>query len=80
MDLRNEIIERLTALTEGTSPPEDVSEWATSTMQGDLPELLDADIWQALDRLSGADLKSDPTTYLHSTEDYVEWLREFRDQ
>ncbi|QEU97186.1 DNA-binding protein [Streptomyces kanamyceticus] len=68
---------RLRSLAAGVVTPDEVSAWALHTMEGDSPQLRDARIWTALDRLSGADLLEDPGQYLHGKEDVDAWLEEF---
>ncbi|MFE6094763.1 hypothetical protein ACFQ7M_22760 [Streptomyces massasporeus] len=46
-------------------------------MDSNAPELRDARVWTALDRLSGADLMESPGQYLHGTEDFDSWVSEF---
>ncbi|MEV0980790.1 DNA-binding protein [Streptomyces sp. NPDC049915] len=76
-DLESKIRERLRSLASGTVAPDESADWALEVMESDVPELCDARIWTALDRLSGADLMVGPGQYLHGTDDYAEWLAEF---
>ncbi|RNG24141.1 DNA-binding protein [Streptomyces botrytidirepellens] len=80
MNLRQEITKKLAELTQDAGKSEDISNWAISVMQGGDTSLLDPKVWEALDRMSGADLMSGPNTYLHSREDFSEWLRDFTEQ
>ncbi|MFF9819667.1 DNA-binding protein [Streptomyces sp. NPDC014006] len=76
-DLESTIRERLRSLASGAVAPDESAEWALEIMESDAPELRDARIWTALDRLSGADLMVGPGQYLHGADDYRAWLAEF---
>ncbi len=41
-------------------------------------EIWDWPVWEALTSLSGADLQTDPDTYLHGTDDFRDWLEKLR--
>lgn len=77
--LRQQIRDRLAALASGELDPADASDWASRVMQDDDDDLRDPVIWQAIDRMSGADLMSAPGSYLHGVTDFREWLQEFDD-
>ncbi|MCQ4084000.1 DNA-binding protein [Streptomyces sp. RB6PN25] len=75
--LKQEVHQRLRLLAAGQADPGEVSDWALEKMESESDELRDERTWRALDRLSGADLMTGPGVYLHSHEDFSDWLREF---
>ncbi|MDT0321757.1 DNA-binding protein [Streptomyces millisiae] len=78
-DLRAEIEHRLRRLLTDPESAGDTADWAMATMEGDAPELEDETVWNALDRLGGADLKTGTGTFLHGEADFRAWLTEFQD-
>ncbi|MFE2595642.1 DNA-binding protein [Streptomyces sp. NPDC001840] len=76
MALRKEIENRMQALIRGTESLDEISEWALHVMEGDDPELLEPEVWRALDRLGGCDLMTGPGEYLHGPEDFRSWYEE----
>ncbi|MEU1630202.1 DNA-binding protein [Streptomyces sp. NPDC020096] len=78
-NIKEEAHRRLRLLASGEAAPDEVSDWAMEVMESDSEQLVDERLWRALDRLSGADLMSDPGVYLHTREDFKDWLREFED-
>lgn len=78
--LRQQIHDRLTALASGELDRGEVADWASQLVRDDDREdLRDPVVWQAVDRLAGADLMSAPGSYLHGPTDFHEWLQEFDD-
>jgi len=53
------------ALVEGTKSRREVADWASEWVRLPDPDIRDQRLWQALTRLSGADLISVGNTYLH---------------
>lgn len=79
MGLRTETEQKLVALSKGEITPEAAAEWALAMMEGDDEALRDESVWNALDNLGGADLLTEPGVYLHGSEDFHEWLKNYRD-
>ncbi|MFI0449617.1 hypothetical protein [Actinomadura sp. 6N118] len=75
--LEQEVRARLAALARQDEDPADVADWAIEVMNRDDLEVGDPKVWTALDRLAGADLQSAPNVYLHSIQDFEEWLTDF---
>jgi hypothetical protein len=73
---RDELVEQIKALIEGTVTRKAVSDWAGQWVRLPNPNVDDAAIWKALQQLSGADLHSSRDRYLHSEEDFRAWLSE----
>lgn len=70
-------------LESGAKSREVVAEFAAAAMKADdagsliMEPSIDAPrIWKAITYLSGVDLKESPETYLHCTEDFLEFRRE----
>ncbi|WEZ82275.1 hypothetical protein P6U16_14010 [Rhizobium sp. 32-5/1] len=81
---RVEVIERLTALAEGRSSPEDTAKWAWHWLVIDETPGFDVRIhdwavWDALKLLSGADAHGWDRPYLYGEKDFVDWLKELTD-
>jgi hypothetical protein len=82
---RIEISKQFDALIDGTSSREDTEKWAEVRMRAqDLGELkyepaAAADqLWTAIKYLLGVGLKTSPSDYLHSVEDFQAFRREFK--
>ncbi|WP_254610270.1 DNA-binding protein [Bacillus tequilensis] len=56
---------------------EEVSDWAGTYVYADDPEGEDDRVWDMLILLSGIDLKDSPETYLHSTDDLNDWIKQY---
>ncbi|MEV4757047.1 hypothetical protein AB0J86_18310 [Micromonospora sp. NPDC049559] len=69
---------RLTAgLVSGQVSREDAADWAMDRIRDEEADYAsDAALWSALDRLAGADLRTDVGSYLHGPEDFRAWLSE----
>jgi hypothetical protein len=76
---RAELRKRLHDLLEGRVSREEVAEWAGGWVGADDPRVDDSTVWQALERLSGADMKTGPEEYLHSEPDFHAWLDALED-
>ena len=70
-------------LESGTKSREFVAEFAAAAMKADdigsliMEPSADASrIWKAITYLSGVDIKESPDTYLHCTEDFIEFRKE----
>ncbi|MFJ8911457.1 hypothetical protein [Amycolatopsis sp. NPDC102389] len=55
----------------------EASDWARPWIVEDAHRVDDALVWNALDRLFGADLMTSPVGYLHGPVDFRAWLEEF---
>ncbi len=51
--------------------------WAGSYVYADDPEVEDARVWDMLILLGGIDLKDSAETYLHSTDDLNDWIKQY---
>lgn len=67
-------------LISGVRSREQISDWARSLRLEDDQERLSFEpaamrdrLWRAITYLEGVDLKDSPTTYLHVTEDFLEF-------
>ncbi|CAM2955171.1 DNA-binding protein [Bacillus spizizenii] len=54
-----------------------MSDWAGTYVYADDPEAADDRVWDMLILLSGIDLKDSPETYLHSTDDLNDWIKQY---
>jgi|SRR5215217_369121 len=78
---RSETRQVLIWLIDGTITPEAADEWAVNwIINDDYLEVKDLVVWNLLTHLNGADLQNAPGEYLHNTENYKQWLREFDEQ
>jgi hypothetical protein len=80
---RSEVVERLAALADGRSSPDEVSRWASAWLLADqIPgtdvRVVDRPVWEAIIRMTGADLEVKPGSYLHGTDDFLAWLAELQ--
>jgi hypothetical protein len=81
---RSEVVERLAALVDGRSSPEEVSRWASAWLLADqIPgtavRVVDWPVWEAIKTMAGADLPAwEPGSYLHGTKDFQSWLAELQ--
>jgi hypothetical protein len=76
---RSEVLERLAALADGRSSPDEVSRWASAWLLADqIPgtavRVVDWPVWEAIKLMAGADLQVKPGSYLHGTDDFRAWL------
>lgn len=69
-------------LVGGGRSREEIAAWADSALRANDDEQLSFDpkeardrIWRAITYLTGVDLKTSPTTYLHSTADFIEYRK-----
>ncbi|MBB5856680.1 hypothetical protein ACFQ05_27710 [Amycolatopsis umgeniensis] len=74
---RAEVREVLKALVDGAITSERASDWARPWIVEDVHRVDDDLVWQALDRLFGADLMTSPAGHLHGPVDFRAWLAEF---
>ncbi|MEV1006545.1 DNA-binding protein [Streptomyces sp. NPDC049881] len=77
-DLREEIECRLRRLLAEPRTAGEAADWAVAVMESDAPELEDAVVWDALDRLGGADLRTGAGAALHGAADFRAWLAAFQ--
>ena len=79
---RIEVEARLALLIEDEETRGEVAEWASEFFNYDDPEIYppvdDPVVWRALTQLSGADLQTSPSDFLHGQEDFRAWLLELR--
>ena len=54
-----------------------MSDWAGIYVYAYDPEVEDDRVWNMLILLSGIDLKDSPETYLHSTDDLNDWIKQY---
>ncbi|WP_175410374.1 DNA-binding protein [Streptomyces sp. TRM64462] len=66
----------LKGLIDGSISPEEASDWAWPWITEREEEVTDRRLWEPLDKLSGAESRVDPETYLYSREDFAQWLSE----
>ena len=76
---RAEVRERMLALIGSDECRQEMSDWAAQWIRLPDPNIEDAVVWQAIQRLAGADLRTDRNTYLHTEEDFWAWLRDLGD-
>ena len=74
---REEVKAALFGLVSGELTREQVADWASRWVFADDPEVGDSVVWDALEALSGADLRTDPNSYLHTEPDFHAWLDHF---
>lgn len=72
---RVQVQQHLRDLLAGRSSREATADWASTWVTQDDPDVEDPIVWDALRDLAGADLKVNPTDYLHDEDDFREWLR-----
>jgi hypothetical protein len=70
----------LTSLADGTLTPSEANNWACPFVADEAtpPARMDPVVWNALTTLCGADVEAAPGVLLHSSEDFTNWLRQFR--
>ncbi len=72
-----ECIYKIKMLLIGKTTREEVAKWAGTYVYADDPEIEDDRVWDMLILLSGIDLKDSPETYLHSTDDLNDWIKQY---
>ncbi|ADV94744.1 MULTISPECIES: hypothetical protein [Bacillus] len=72
-----ECINKIKSVLNGQTTREEVSDWAGTYVHADDPEVEDDRVWSMLILLSGIDLKDSPETYLHSTDDLNDWIKQY---
>lgn len=70
-------INKIKSVLNGQTTREEVSDWAGAYVYADDPEVEDDRVWDMLILLSGIDLKDSPETYLHSTDDLNDWIKQY---
>lgn len=68
----------LLALIDGSISREDAAEWASVWIRMEDPPIHDKQVWQALERISGADMITTDRPYLYMSIDFEEWLLALR--
>lgn len=77
---RNAVRSVLVDLIEGRLSREAASDWANPWVIAGVPGIEDPVVWDALIEVCGADLLVDTNVYLHSVEDFRDWLANFDDR
>ncbi|WP_415749607.1 DNA-binding protein [Bacillus subtilis] len=72
-----ECINKIKSVLNGQTTREEVSDWAGTYIYADDPEVKNDRVWDMLILLSGIDLKDSPETYLHSTDDLNDWIKQY---
>ncbi|QGI15358.1 hypothetical protein [Bacillus subtilis] len=72
-----ECINKIKSVLNGQTTREEVSDWARTYVYADDPEVEDDRVWDMLILLSGIDLKDSSETYLHSTDDLNDWIKQY---
>ncbi|WP_250623579.1 DNA-binding protein [Bacillus subtilis] len=72
-----ECINKIKSVLNGQTTREEVSDWAGTYVYAYDPEVEDDRVWSMLILLSGIDLKDSPETYLHSTDDLNDWIKQY---
>jgi hypothetical protein len=72
-----ECINKIKSVLNGQTTREEVSDWAGTYVYADDPEVEDDRVWDMLILLSGIDLKDSSETYLHSTDDLNDWIKQY---
>ncbi|CAL1522038.1 hypothetical protein CNT_KDOLBLKC_00206 [Bacillus subtilis] len=72
-----ECINKIKSVLNGQTTREEVSDWAGTYVYVDDPEVEDDRVWDMLILLSGIDLKDSSETYLHSTDDLNDWIKQY---
>lgn len=72
-----ECINKIKSVLNGQTTREEVSDWAGTYVYADDPEVEDDRVWDVLILLSGIDLKDSSETYLHSTDDLNDWIKQY---
>ncbi len=72
-----ECINKIKSVLNGQTTREEVSDWAGTYVYADDSEAADDRVWDMLILLSGIDLKDSPETYLHSTDDLNDWIKQY---
>jgi len=67
---RSEVVAKFRQLIRGPSSREEVATWAEKWVIVDNPPCMEADLWEALKFLAGADLISTDRPFLYSTQDF----------
>jgi len=76
---RADVRDKIVALIGSDQSREEIANWAALWVRQEDPQIEDACVWEALKRLTGADLRSSRTAYLHSDADFVAWLKDLGD-
>lgn len=73
---RVEVRAKIVALIGDEQVREQIANWAAHWVRLQHPYVEDSAVWEALKRLSGADLRQSQHAYLHTDEDFAAWLSE----
>ncbi|WP_404385020.1 hypothetical protein LL946_04025 [Knoellia locipacati] len=76
---RDALRQRLLDLLSRRITPEEAADWAAAWVRDASPDVKDQLVWDALKKLSGADLRVSPDEYLHSEPDFHAWLDELEE-
>ncbi|POM99420.1 DNA-binding protein [Bacillus halotolerans] len=72
-----ECINKIKSVLNEQTSREEVSDWAGTYVYADDQEVEDDRVWDMLILLSGIDLKDSAETYLHSTDDLNDWIKQY---
>lgn len=72
---RSYVRQILLDLISGRLTREAAADWASVWVIDADPSLDDLVVWRAVQELAGADLRVTPSEYLHTVEDFNEWLQ-----
>jgi hypothetical protein len=77
---RSEVELVLVALVEGRVSAQEADSWTAPFVvdESTHPDEIDAAVWDTLNKLCGADLEQAPGAPLHGSEDFANWLTQFR--
>ena len=74
---RAAVLQTMRATLRGEITREAAAEWAGRWVHADNPRVSDDLVWRGLIDLVGIDLRTAPTTYLHSDRDIEVWIEAF---
>lgn len=74
---KEEIIDKLNKILQGTLSREDVADWASEYVMQDEPNITDETVWEFLKVVSGVDIKDSPEEYLHAEQDLEDWIKKY---
>lgn len=72
---RQEVVQRLKSLCDGTGSREEIASWAERIVVADDTQGIDLDVWEAIKFLASADSPSTDRDYLYHAIDFESELR-----
>jgi hypothetical protein len=73
---RSDVRARILLMLRDEAARSEGANWAAQWISSPSPQVEDPVVWRALTQIAGADLLVSPGSFLHSSDDFRDWLSE----